>query len=280
MKLLKGAILSSIIATGLVFAGDVLATVNGHKITKSGINDLLKTQGVNFDTLSKEQQKMMLKKLIERELLLEVANKAGVEKDEKYKAALESFKKDLAIRIWMDKIYNRTIISDSEAKKYYEDHKDKFKQPATVHARHILVKTEDEAKKIIDELSKLKGDALKKKFIELAKSKSIGPSGKNGGDLGYFTKGQMVKSFSDAAFSMKKGEISKTPVKTQFGYHIIYVEDSKPEGIAPFKEVKKQIIENMKKEQFTKTIKDTIDNQKKNAKITSEINLEDNNSSK
>jgi len=278
MKLVKGVVFSTILATATLMSGEVLATVNGNNITKSTVNSMLKAQHMSFDQLTKGQQKQLVSKLIERELLIDVANKAGVENDPAYKETLENYKKDLAIKVWMDQIFKKTLISDSEAKNYYNAHKDKFKVPAKVHARHILVKTEDEAKKLIAQLSKLKGEELKKKFIELAKSKSTGPSGKNGGDLGYFAKGQMVKPFNDAAFSMKKGELSKAPIKTQFGYHIIYVEDTKPVSVADFKDVKESIVAQMKQEQFAKTIKNTIDKQKKSAKITSTIKLDDNNS--
>ncbi len=280
MKLIKSAVLSTMLVTSSLMSAEVLATINGKAINKSDIDTKLKARHMSFDKLPKEQQKSYLNYLIERELLAEVASKAGVEKDAEFVKALNSYKKDLAIKIWMDKIRKRTLVSDSEANKYYQEHKEQFKTPARVHARHILVKSEKEAKDIIAELSKYKGEELKKKFIELAKAKSTGPSGKNGGDLGYFAKGQMVKPFNDAVFAMKKGEITKEPVKTQFGYHIIYLEDSKPAGYASFEEVKDGIIKNMRKEQFDKTIKDTIEKQKKSAKITSTIKLEDNNSSK
>jgi len=280
MKLIKSAVLSTMLATSALMSAEVLATVDGKSISKSDVDTILKAQHMSFDKLSKAQQKQMVNKLIDRELLVDVASKAGVEKDPEFVKALNSYKKDLAIKTWMDKIYKRTLISDSEANKYYQEHKEQFKTPARVHARHILVKTEKEAKDIIGELSKLKGDELKKKFIELAKTKSTGPSGKNGGDLGYFTKGQMVKPFNDAVFSMNNGEITKEPVKTQFGYHVIYLEDKKPAGYSSFEEVKDGIIRKMRQEQFNKTIKETIENQKKSAKITSTIKLEDNNSSK
>jgi len=271
MSLLKNTILVTSLLIASVNANEVLATVDGTPISKEDINAIIKAQGGDFDKLTKEQQKKLVDKLIERELLVDVAKKAGVEKDEAYKKALENYKKDLAIKVWMDKIYKRTLISDSEANKYYQDNKDKFKMPEQVHARHILVKSEDEAKKIIDELKNLKGDELKNKFIELAKSKSTGPSGKNGGDLGYFGKGQMVPEFQDAAFALKKGEITTKPVKTQFGYHIIYLEDKKPEQIAPFEEVKDKIIAQMRQEQFSKAIKDAIDSAKSKAKITNSL---------
>ena len=280
MKLIKSAVLSTMLVTSSLVSAEVLATVNGKTINKSDVNAVLKAQHMSFDKLTKTQQKQMVEKLIERELLVDVASKAGVEKDADYVKALNNYKKDLEIKIWMDKIYKRTLISDSEANKYYQEHKDQYKTKATVHARHILVKTEKEAKDIIAQLTPLKGEALKNKFIELAKAKSTGPSGKNGGDLGYFGAGQMVKTFNDAAFAMKKGEITKEPVKTQFGFHVIYVEDTKPAGFSNFEAVKNKIIAKMRQEQFGKTIKDTIENQKKSAKITSTIKIEDNNSSK
>jgi len=276
MKLVKSVLISSAILTTSLMSAEVLATVNGKTISKSDANMLLKRQHITFDMLPKNAQKLFLEKLIERELLSDVAKKAGIEQDPKFIKELNNYKKDLAIKVWMDKIYERTLISDSEANEYYQAHKDMFKKPETVHARHILVKSEKEAEDIINELKKAKD--VKAKFIELAKKKSTGPSGKNGGDLGYFAKSDMVKPFSDAAFSMKIGEFSKKPVKTKFGYHIIYVEDKKPAGIAKFEEVKKEIIAIMRQEQFKKSIDETIKNQKKSAKITSTIKLDDNNS--
>jgi len=274
MKLVSKVALASIMSLTIANASDVLATVNGVAIDKSYVNTALKQQGKTFDQLSKAQQKQLVDRLIERELLAKKAKDDGIEKDPNYTKALENFKKDLLIRVWMDKLYKKTLISDSEANTYYQAHKDSFKQPKKVHARHILVKSEDEAKKIIDQLKGLKGEELKSKFIELAKTKSTGPSGPKGGDLGYFGKGQMVKPFQDAAFGLKKGEITLEPVKTQFGYHIIYVEDIKPAGIMPFKDVKNGIINKLKREQFDKKIKDIIESSKKSSKIETTIKLD------
>jgi parvulin-like peptidyl-prolyl isomerase len=274
MKIIKGSIIASMLLVGTLNAGDVLATVNGVAIDKSTIDATFKNRGMSFDKLPQEQKKQILDRLIERELLVEIAKKDGTENDAEYKKDLENLKKDLLIKTWMNKAYKKTLISDSEANKYYQDNKDKYKEPEKVRARHILVKSEDEAKKIIDELKNLKGDALKNKFIELAKAKSKGPSGKNGGDLNYFARGQMVKPFEEAAFSMKKGEISTKPIKTQFGYHIIYLEDKKPASIKPFEKVKESIIAKMRQEHFRKSIQDTIDKVKKEAKIDIKLNLE------
>ena len=271
MSMLKSSIVAAMLLVGTVNAGEVLATVNGVAINKSDIDTSLQSRGMSFDKLPASQQKQILDRLIERELLVATAKKDGIENDPEYKKDLENLKKDLLIKAWMGKVYKKTLISDSEANKYYQDNKDKYKEPAKVHARHILVKTEDEANKLIDELKNLKGEELKKKFIELAKTKSTGPSGKNGGDLGYFTKGQMVKPFEEATFGMKKGEVSAKPVKTQFGYHIIYVEDKKDASVAPFEKVKKQIIAKLRQEQFNKAIKNTLDKMKKDSKIDIKI---------
>ncbi len=281
MKVLKKAIVASLFAACMLQAADVLASVNGVAIKKSDIQSVLKARGIDFDKLPKEQQEKIVNKLIERELLASVAKKAGIDKSDEYKKALENYKKDLLIKVWMDDLYKKTLVSESEAKKYYEDHKNQFKIPASVHARHILVKSEDEAKKIINELKNLKGDALKKKFIELAKEKSIGPSGKNGGDLGYFTKGQMVKPFEEAAFKLKPGQITLKPVKTQFGYHIILVEDKKDESVRKFEDVKNLILMQLRQKEFSKKINDILKNQKKMAKIINNFaKSKDKNSSK
>jgi peptidyl-prolyl cis-trans isomerase C len=140
-------------------------------------------------------------------------------------------------------------VSNKELKNYYDKNKEEFNEKETVHARHILVKDEAEAKGIAKQLKSLKGNALKNKFIELAKAKSTGPSGPKGGDLGYFAQGQMVPEFNDKVFSMKVGNVSE-PVKTQFGYHVIYLEDKKAKKTLAFTEVKSFIEQRLKMEKF------------------------------
>ncbi len=126
-------------------------------------------------------------------------------------------------------------VSDEDVKARYDEEIAKLKPEVEVRARHILVKTEDEAKAIIKELEN-GGD-----FVELAKEKSTGPSKTEGGDLGYFTAGRMVKEFEDAAFALDVGEYTKTPVKTEFGFHVIKVEDKRETAPPPFEQVKNQI---------------------------------------
>ena len=156
--------------------------------------------------------------------------------------------------MWMKAQMDSAVVSDSEAKSFYDKNKDKFMQKASVHARHILVKEEKEAQAVIDEMKSLKGDALKNKFVELAKAKSTGPSGPKGGDLGSFSKGQMVPEFSKAVWGLKVGEITTTPVKTQFGYHVIYLEDKADAKTSDYDKVKDKIIASLKQQQFASKI--------------------------
>ena len=246
---------ATVIALGAVSlsAADTLATVNGTPVTTEDANIYVAQtqQGARFDALTKDQKKMIVDRLIERVLFIDQAKKEGIEKDPEYQRLLARDKEELMVRTWITKQFENTVISDSEAKAYFDKHSDEFKVPAQVHARHILLKDEKGAKDVLAQLKGLKGDALKKRFIELAKAKSTGPTGPKGGDLGFFAPGQMVKPFNDAVFAMKKGEVSAKPVKTQFGYHVIYAEDIKPAKTIPYKEAKNRIIGMLKQKTFS-----------------------------
>ncbi len=271
---MKKYLVSGLVAASLLGVGafaKVLATVNGKKITEEDVAPIVAQTGRSFDQLPKEIQKKVLDQAIERELLKEEALKSGVQSSKEYKEALERIKKDLAFEIWMKKKFNEIKVSDSEARSFYDKNIEKFKRPEMVHARHILVKSESEAKDIINILKKTPKDKLKQKFIELAQKKSVGPSGRRGGDLGYFARGQMVKPFSQAAFSLKPGEFTKKPVKTQFGYHIIYVEDKKPAKTVEFNKVKERIKAQLRMKKFQEWIKKEAQNLKSKANISKNI---------
>ncbi|NNU50422.1 peptidylprolyl isomerase [Rhizobium sp. WYCCWR 11279] len=127
------------------------------------------------------------------------------------------------------------IVTPEEVKARYDKEVAALPKQEEVHARHILVKTEDEAKDIIKQLD------AGKDFAELAKEKSTDPNKSEGGDLGYFSRGRMVKEFEDAAFALEKGTYSKTPVKTDFGFHVIKVEDKRDAPPPPFDQVQDQV---------------------------------------
>ncbi len=242
---------ASMMMTGLM-ASDILATVDGKNVTKQDAQQFVRATapGNNFEQLTPDQKKMITDRLVERVLFIEAAKKEGVEKTPDFKENIEKLKEELLVSLWMKAQMENAIVSDSEAKEFYEDNKDKFKMPETVHARHILVKDEEGAKALIAEMKTLKDEALKTKFIELAKSKSTGPTGPKGGDLGSFAKGQMVPEFDAAVFTLKKGEITVVPVKTQFGYHVIFLEEKKAASSVPYEQVKEKIIQTLKQKQF------------------------------
>jgi len=248
----------------------VYATVNGKPITGADIAVAIKNPQVNFDTLPKEDQKNILKGLIEKKLLSGVALNSDVVNDKVYKTTLKStidnIKEELAMQIWMQKELKSIKISDSEAKKYYNENKSKFMQPEQYKARHILVKTKKEAEDIINKLKNSKN--LKSDFAKLAKEKSTGPSGKNGGDLGWFPETRMVKEFSEATKKINVGSITKQPVKTQFGYHVIYLEDKKDKSIVSFNRVKNDIKSYLAQEKFKNNIDSLIKKESKKAKIS------------
>jgi len=152
------------------------------------------------------------------------------------------YKKQLIINRLLNKtILYKIVVSSSEVKEYYNNNKNEFITPEQVRARHILVNSSSEAEKILKEL-KEGAD-----FIELAKEKSICPSASEGGDLGYFSKGQMIKEFEDAAFALEVGELSPV-VETQFGYHIIKLLDKKPETLINLEDAMQDIEEKLKLE--------------------------------
>lgn len=274
MKISK-KIISAILVTTSILSAQTLVTVNGTKITQSDVDSALMnaTQG-RFNQVPPEKQiefrRQVLEQLVAKELIYSDAKKTGVLKttefNTEYKKVQAKVKKEIAVQIWQKKQLDKVKVSEKESKKYYNENKGEFKEQDSVHARHILVKTQEEADALLKDL-KLKGKALKEKFIALAKEKSVGPSGPKGGDLGYFAKGQMVPEFNDKVFSMKVGTVSKA-VKTQFGYHIIYLEDKKSAKNLSFKEVKSFIEQRLKLEKFKTTIASTMKKLQDKATIT------------
>lgn len=244
-----------LIALSVDLSAAVYATVNGAEVNDADIKIVLRATGKSkFGDLSKSAQRKVLDQAIERKLLTEQATKEGIQNEDDFLAALEKIKKNLALEIWMKKEFESVKVSETKMRDFYKKNKDKFVKPEKVKARHILLDTDSEAKKIIKELQGLFGEQLRNKFIEIAKTKSTGPTKKTGGDLGWFSKKQMTGEFRDMAFSLKKGEISSVPVKTQFGYHIVYVEDKKDGGASEFKNVKRKIENTLKLKDFQKRV--------------------------
>ena len=278
LKLAKTSLLAVAVMATSVVASDVLVTVNGKNITKQDAEVFVSQTAPNahFSQLDPAQQKMITERLVEKALFTELAKKEGVDKNPEFVKNMEKIKDELLVNMWMKMQLDNAIISDSEAKDFYEKNKDKFTQKASVHARHILVKDEKTAQDIIKTLAPLKGEALKAKFIELAKTKSTGPSGPKGGDLGSFSKGQMVPAFSDAVWALKVGDVTAKPVKTQFGYHVIFLEGKQDAKPLTYDQVKDKIIISLKQQQFAAKIAEMAKELKSKAKIV-DVSAEANN---
>jgi peptidyl-prolyl cis-trans isomerase C len=253
--LLAGAAFAFIALSAPAFAADnakdsdpVVARVNGSEIHRSDVMQELQMMGPQAQQMPPQ---MLYPQLLQKMIATRLASDAGyaekLQNDKEVKERLKDAENQIVAEIYV----HRTVqpkITEAKIKERYDELSAKFKPQDEVRARHILIavkssatpeeqaKAEAEANDIIKQLK----DGAD--FAKLAEEKSKDPgSAKNGGDLGYFTQSTMVKPFADAAFAMKPGEISDKPIKTEFGYHIIKVEDRRKSAAPPLAEVKDQI---------------------------------------
>ncbi len=196
----------------------LLAEVNGVKITQKDLFELL--QGIEdrdrFNT--PDGFNALADELVNQELLLQGAKKKALDKDIEFEEELNKVRDNMLKNYAMHKIFMDVSINDDDVRKYYDDNKDTIFSPMTYTASHILVDDEAKANEILEEIK----NGLD--FAEAAKKYSLDPSKENGGSLGTFPKGIMVEEFQDGLDTIEVGEISK-PVKSQFGYHIIKLDD-------------------------------------------------------
>jgi len=213
----------------------VVAVVNGQKILKSHLMEAQQLLPRQYQQVPLEQiYPALVDSIIDTKLAAADARAKKLDKDADFRARMDRIEDQLLQRIVLENEMSQAISEDA-LKKRYDKMVAGLSDKEEVHARHILLKTEDDAKSVIQELGKGAD------FAELAKKKSTGPSGPNGGDLGFFGKGQMVPAFEQAAFKLKKGEVSETPVKTQFGFHVIKVEARRKAEVPKYDDVQEQL---------------------------------------
>ncbi len=235
--------------TALAQDSTVVAKIGERVITKTDLEQAMKDMAQQFQNFpEKERRARALDSIIDINILAIEAEKIGLDKSPEMLRRINLLKaRALHNGYFQTKI--EPEISDAAIKARFDKEITETKPEQEVSARHILVKTEEEAKAIIKELD---GGA---DFIELAKSKSTGPSGPKGGDLGFFGKGRMVPAFETAAFALDKGSYTKQAVKTQFGFHIIKVDDKRNRELPTFEASKDQLRQVMLTEAYAKAVK-------------------------
>lgn len=289
LRLFCIAVISVVFSVGLIFAEDtdkskVVAKVNGKEIFLSDVLfstnqeiERAKARGQRITPeIENRVRKRWIEQLIRKELLLQEAiagnvtiSDADIETDlaslqkQGISVSADKLRKLIKSELMIKKLINNHIkskvtLTDQEVENFYEAQKNKFKQPEQVRARHILIRVKSSDSKEKREIAQLRIESIlakvksgKKDFSEIAKKYSEGPTSSNGGDLGYFRRGQMAPAFDKVVFALKTGEISDV-VKTRFGYHIIKVENKKEARIMTFAELKKSIRGNLMRQRKNK----------------------------
>lgn len=234
-----------ILSTAELLAKDlnkiVAAKVNNHIISAQDVLNAVNTLPENVKTKPlSEIYPRIINELINKHLITKRAYNEKLDLDQNVLNLIQKNKDSILAKYWLNN-YIKNETSEENIKNFYNEYVKSFKEYTEVNASHILVKTKNEAVSIINKLKS------KSQFSELAKTFSIGPSGKNGGNLGWFGPGQMVKEFEKAAFLIEKGNISQKPVKTKFGFHVIKVNDIRNAKPKKLYEIKKNIIEKITK---------------------------------
>ena len=230
-------------AAALPVMAQNLAVVNGKPVPKAREDAMIKQMAAQGQQDTPKLREMIKEELINREILIQEADKLGLSASADVKSQLELARQSIVIRALVTDFIKKHPVSDADIQAEY----DKFKTQAgdkEYHVRHILVEKEDDAKGII---AKLKAGG---KFEELAKQSKDTGSATNGGDLDWASPATFVKPFSDAMVALKKGEMTETPVKTQFGYHVIKLEDTRPAKIPALDEVKAKISESLQQKKL------------------------------
>jgi len=250
--LIAMAIIATVVLSGVAGAKEVeksevdkvLAQVGDVEIKGQDVEDVIKSldpqQRMYYE--NEQGRKAILEELVNLEVFVRWAQENDVEKDPIFIERLENIKREILRQVALEKMFGNVSVSEKEARDYYTAHVTDFMIPSQIRASHILVDNEEEAKRIREEIK-----TEKITFEDAAQKYSSCPSKEQKGDLGYFQSDQVVPEFSQAAGALKKGEIS-APVKTQYGWHIIRLEDKKPGSLQPFEEVKGQIETNLLRE--------------------------------
>lgn len=215
----------------------VLATVGSKEITNLDIESALQSldpyQAMHFN--NDQGKKQLLDDLVNQELFYMEAKEQELHNEDTFKAEMQRVQENMLKQYAMNKVLSSVTLTEEEKKAFFDANKDKFAKPETASAKHILVDTEDKASELLNKIN-----AGELSFEDAASQHSTCPSKDAGGDLGSFPRGQMVPEFEEAVFSMDKDEV-RGPVQTQFGYHLIKLNNREEGGASEYEEVKNEI---------------------------------------
>ena len=242
----------------------VAAKVNDHIISAQDVLNVINIlpQNIKKKPLP-EIYPRVVNELINQYLITKQAYNEKLDLDQKVINLVKKSQDKILAKYWLNN-YIKNETKEEKIKTFYNNYLKSFQKYKEANASHILVKNNEEARAIIKKINN------KSKFSELAKTHSTGPSGKNGGNLGWFGPGQMVKEFEQATFSLEKGEISQEPVKTKFGFHIIKLNDIRDAKPKKLDEIKKNIID-----KITKISLSNLENKIRNNQKIKIVNFED-----
>ena len=247
--------LAALLVAGAIISAPALAqtkafaTVNGQPIPQSVYDAFVAEQKAQGAQDNPELQNAVREELIRRELLAQEAKKKGLDKKGTVPGQIELAKQAVLIRAYLTDHVRANPITEERLKAEYEGIKANLGS-TEYKARHVLVDKEEDAKAIVAKLEK--GE----KFSELAKQSKDPGSRDNGGELGWNSPAAYVKPFGDALTKLKKGEYTKTPVKTDFGYHVIQLDDSRPSSPPPYEQIKQQLQQRAGQQQIEQLVKD------------------------
>ena len=221
----------------------VVAKVNGKEILRSEVLASAANLPPQMRAQAEQLLPVLLERLVDIQLITEAATAEGLEDDEAVVERMAEMKKEIMRQVYLERLIEQEA-TDEKLQAQYDQYLEANPPEQQVKARHILVEDEAAANEIIEALD---GGA---DFAELAGERSIGPSGPRGGDLGYFTSGTMVPAFSEAAFALEPGSYTAEPVQTQFGWHVILVEDKRDSPVPSLDELREQLTEELTRSIF------------------------------
>lgn len=229
-------------------ADAVAATVNGHKIMESDVAALHQSLPPQYRQIPLEELRgQLLDRLVEQKMVADAARKEGLLERPDIRKRLEMVTEGLLHDAYIEERI-ASAVTEAKVREEYQKSIALESKREEIRARHILVKTREDAVAVIVEVQ---GGA---DFAEVARRKSTGPSSRNGGDLGFFGEGQMVPAFSKAAFALNPGEITSEPVQTQFGWHVIKLEERRVAGSSSFEQAAGKIREELRKKAYDQAI--------------------------